>query len=447
MYIEKHQNAAGCKITVTTTATGLFDLINTAASTTLVNAGFSSKVNAINLTVEDGDIRVLFDGNTPTGTNGILLSSGNVYYFRGVPLDKMKLIRITANVVCSVEVGHSDASESTSASAFDVKLEAGDIQIGAVELKDGTTDARAIINAANTARVATDNVVLVQPINAAGVVISPATGLAEDTAHVTGDIGTEILAVRRDTAASSTVTDGDYATINTDSTGRVWTNTELPDAAALADATANPTQPGVGANVSGFNGTTWDRIRTGLTAAVTSVVGYMNTLPFAKYNATAPAPTDGQSVVLQADSAGNLKETLATLIAGEDGSNNVLATVQRKLASSTYAPLLFKNLAANDTLNVKATPGNVFSFACYNTTASARFFQLHNTATVPGAAAVPYMASFLVPAGSQTVIGSDFFTNEGINFTTGIAYGVSTAAATWDDLAANGDCHITINYI
>lgn len=174
MYIEKHQNAAGCKITVTATSTLLFDLINTAASTTLVNAGFSSRVNAINLTVEDGDIRVLFDGNTPTATNGILLSSGNVYYYRGVPLDKMKLIRVSGNVVCSVEVGHSDASESTSASAFDVKLEAGDIEIGAVELKNATDDGRAIIDDANTVRAATDNVLLVQALNATGGVLGTA---------------------------------------------------------------------------------------------------------------------------------------------------------------------------------------------------------------------------------------------------------------------------------
>jgi hypothetical protein len=36
-------------------------------------------------------------------------------------------------------------------------------------------------------------------------------------------------------------------------------STELPAAAALADATANPTAPAVGAFVHGWNGTTWDR--------------------------------------------------------------------------------------------------------------------------------------------------------------------------------------------
>lgn len=43
--------------------------------------------------------------------------------------------------------------------------------------------------------------------------------------------------------------------------GTVTVDSELPAAAALADATANPTVPGVGAFGLGYNGTTWDRIR------------------------------------------------------------------------------------------------------------------------------------------------------------------------------------------
>ena len=50
------------------------------------------------------------------------------------------------------------------------------------------------------------------------------TQFAEDTAHVTGDIGTEMLSVRRDTPVSGTSADGDYATINTDADGRVYVN-------------------------------------------------------------------------------------------------------------------------------------------------------------------------------------------------------------------------------
>ena len=64
-------------------------------------------------------------------------------------------------------------------------------------------------------------------------------------------------AVRRDTAASSATTDGDYATINTDATGRLWTNTELPDAAAASDSFANPTAPSVIAMLMCYDGATW----------------------------------------------------------------------------------------------------------------------------------------------------------------------------------------------
>lgn len=49
-------------------------------------------------------------------------------------------------------------------------------------------------------------------------------GKAEDNAHASGDTGVAILAVRRDTAAVGSGTDGDYSTVNVDSSGRVWVN-------------------------------------------------------------------------------------------------------------------------------------------------------------------------------------------------------------------------------
>jgi hypothetical protein len=50
------------------------------------------------------------------------------------------------------------------------------------------------------------------------------TQYAEDSSHVSGDIGTMSLAVRRDTPTSGTSADGDYATLNVDSTGRLYVN-------------------------------------------------------------------------------------------------------------------------------------------------------------------------------------------------------------------------------
>lgn len=50
-----------------------------------------------------------------------------------------------------------------------------------------------------------------------------ATGLgkAEDAAHVSGDVGVQALSVRKDTAAATAGTDGDYQPLITDSTGKL----------------------------------------------------------------------------------------------------------------------------------------------------------------------------------------------------------------------------------
>lgn len=59
--------------------------------------------------------------------------------------------------------------------------------------------------------------------------------------------------------------------------------------------------------ISGFNGTTWDRIRTAITTATSTFTGILNVFGLGKYNATPPTLTDGQAVVTQVDSAGNAK--------------------------------------------------------------------------------------------------------------------------------------------
>jgi hypothetical protein len=136
-----------------------------------------------------------------------------------------------------------------------------------------------------------------------GTSVTPGTaaanlGKAEDASHTSADTGVLALAVRRDTAASSTVTDGEYATFNLDSTGRLWSNSELPDAATIADNTATPTVPGV----ASFNmcydaaSSNWDFCRTALSTegthgttlgTITSVVGGI-----LMGNASTATPTD-----------------------------------------------------------------------------------------------------------------------------------------------------------
>ena len=70
---------------------------------------------------------------------------------------------------------------------LEVNLEAADIEIGAVELKNATTDDRALIGDANTVRNATDHVLLVQAIDAAGGVLG---GTAAEFDSIVALLGT-----------------------------------------------------------------------------------------------------------------------------------------------------------------------------------------------------------------------------------------------------------------
>lgn len=62
-------------------------------------------------------------------------------------------------------------------------------------------------------------------------------GKAEDAVHASGDVGVQVLAVRRDTLISSTSANGDYATFSVDSLGALWTRTAGVTTVVLSGST------------------------------------------------------------------------------------------------------------------------------------------------------------------------------------------------------------------
>lgn len=111
----KLANANASVIAVTGTATLIQTLINTAGSTT---HDFWSNMDAVTLIIEDGDIRALWDGNTPTSTKGILMKEGSVYNLRRIRTDQLRLISVSgSDVAVSVQIGRTDPEESTSVGA------------------------------------------------------------------------------------------------------------------------------------------------------------------------------------------------------------------------------------------------------------------------------------------------------------------------------------------
>jgi hypothetical protein len=173
-------------------------------------------------------------------------------------------------------------------------------------------------------------------------------GKAEDAVHATGDTGVAVWSVRRDTAATGTSADGDYASLNTDSTGHLWT-----------------------------------RIGLALPAG-TNVIG---------------------DVGLSGRTSGGL-------------------TLHRRLSNGT------------DSTNVKNAAGQLFWGFVTNTNASARYIKFYNSASAPTLGSGTPVLTFLVPPGSS---GLQITAEQGLAFSTGIGYTLSTGAADADTgtVAAN----------
>ena len=111
----KHQNIAGSLITVTSTATLWSDLVNTAAGTTLRNAGFDNKANGIDIIPISGGIVFQEDGNVPTATEGQPLDAGYAYLGRNTSLCNLRLISADGgNVTVYIQPGSCNNYESTS---------------------------------------------------------------------------------------------------------------------------------------------------------------------------------------------------------------------------------------------------------------------------------------------------------------------------------------------
>lgn len=77
---------------------------------------------------------------------------------------------------------------------------------------------------------ADDGTLITHTAGALDVNIASSSGLgifAEDSAHVSGDLGQQILAVRRDTAGSFADADGDYAPLQLDANGALRVNASV----------------------------------------------------------------------------------------------------------------------------------------------------------------------------------------------------------------------------
>jgi len=225
-------------------------------------------------------------------------------------------------------------------------INVGDIEIGAVELKNASDDQRASIEAANTARTTATKVLATQTIDAAGVV----------TANIT----------------------------------------------AGADGVSNTANRlGVSSWLKSFNGTTWDRVRSGVIALSTTLTGMMNVIPWAIYNASPTSRTEGQGGPLQANVKGALNVNLDTKLAGEDQS------ADRLMVEQQFTPT---NITTQTTTTLKSGAGLLHAVVINTPVANAVVTIYDNTAgsgTLIGTITLP---AALLSSGPVTVMINGKFT-------------------------------------
>jgi hypothetical protein len=226
-------------------------------------------------------------------------------------------------------------------------------------------------------------------------------GKAEDAAHTTGDTGVAILGVRRDTAASGADTDGDYASLNLDATGRLWAHDPVAEALLT---TIDADTGGILTSVQ-----TLDNAISGSEMQVDVV-------------AALPAGTNAIGK-LAANSGVDIGDVDVTSISA--GTNTIGDVGIKPRTSGGYT--IFRSIDLDETEEeVKATAGQVFGWYIFNAAATTHYVKFYNatTANVTVGTTTPVL-TIPVPAGSA----ANVFTDTGIAFGTAITAAATTGVA------------------
>jgi hypothetical protein len=236
------------------------------------------------------------------------------------------------------------------------------------------------------------------------------------------------IGVRRDAAASSTATDGDNATLNLDATGRLWSNTELLDAAALADNTANPTITGIAAYLMCYDGATWDR------CAVSTDVTH-GTSTFTEATSTGPLVAAIRNDTL--DSLVNTTNEAAPLAVNAVGALYVTPVATASGGATTYTRLSAG--ATEDEHEICTAACTLYSILVTNTNAAVRYLKCENDTaanTAPGTDTPEFRIA--VP-GATTGAGASHSFPVGAAFSAGLTCWMVTGVADADvaEVAAN----------
>lgn len=117
------------------------------------------------------------------------------------------------------------------------------------------------------------------------------------------------------------------------------------------------------------------------------------------------------------------------------------------IAADVSTPFRLLSAASTNATSLKASAGSIFWLYATNTNAAARFLKLYNKASAPTVGTDTPIHTFLIP-GNAAGAGFSLPVDAGIDFSTGIAYAVTTGYADADTGAvAAGEVILNGGYV
>lgn len=272
------------------------------------------------------------------------------------------------------------------------------------------------------------------------IVAGGITGRAEDSAHSTGHEGVVVLAVRRDTPAVGSDTDGDYSTINVNSAGRVYTSTTVD--AALPAGTNNIGDVDVLSVVPGTGATELGKAED---AAHTTGDTGVAMLAVRRDTAAVGSGTDGDYSTINVDASGRVWTSAVqsgTWTVQPGNTANTTAWLVSPRPATSGGLSIFRSIDLDETEEeIKATAGQLYGYYFANTNAAARYLKFYNAtaANVTVGTTTPVLTFYLPP----TTAGHVEFSH-GIAFSTAITAAATTGVAD-NDTGAPGANEVILN--
>jgi hypothetical protein len=153
--------------------------------------------------------------------------------------------------------------------------------------------------------------------------------------------------------------------------------------------------------------------------------------------------TAGSGVTIGTDdcgAAGQIQFVKLAVSANGDGTPSPVTTdgvavVVRPETSGGLSTSRTVSAATTNATSVKGSAGQVYGWYLSNVNAAARYVKLYNKATAPTVGSDTPVLTLMVPSGG----GSNAFVPQGVAFSTGIAFAITTGAADSDTgaVAAN----------